>query len=672
MAENDQDRLIPDDPPEAAAARHSAADDWQEQRGMGAEEPGAEGSAGRGQELLMPGAVLVDLDGAPTDRNELGKETLIPVSGMVRLSSRELEVIDHPAFQRLFEIYQLGQVYTVYRGATHMRGEHAIGTLYVAQLMIDATLRNRAREPVEPSEHWQRAPQLSETEIALVRLGALLHDIGHLPAGHTLEDELGLLGRHDGDERINLILDRPSWHGRANQPLRALLDDRYAAEAADAAQRGEDGQVLTPSELLIRLISRDHKDDTPTLGTSFRLGVCRDLIGNTICADLIDYLYRDLLHLGKPREFDPRLLEYLEILTRQREVTAREDRLVINLRGTPRPRPDAVTAIIDLLESRYQLSEVALFHRVKLAAAGMLERLIAEYRDSFDTPELQRSALEDLLPELIECSDAEMLKLFEQKLLERRSEQNAGRIGGAVDLARRLRVRRLHRQLHVLYEDDIGGPEVAAEIATRFSGDPDLEGGARRADVRRAATDRLRTVRALEGDFGLSPGEIVMYCPPLQMNTKIAEVGIFVRGIVDSLARLDERNPRISGGHLRAQQERFRRLWRVAFAIDKDAYGRLEAAGTLESLIWTIDDAVLWIPAGFEDQPVDAVRRIAETMVRLEDSPWFGHEVVEPALNREQPSIEYVGGAPSVSSFMGSKPKATARRSRGTARGSSK
>jgi HD superfamily phosphohydrolase len=615
--------------------------------------------------VVSPGDVLVD---APQPEDEhaktLSKETLLPVSGMVRLSPRELEVIDHPAFQRLFEIYQLGQTNLVYRGATHMRGEHAIGTLHATTLLADATKRNAARGKPEPSEHWQRGEELSEEEVVFVRLGALLHDIGHLPAGHTLEDELGLLVHHDGDERINMVFDRTDWHGRTYKPLRAVVDEKYAAEAQRAAQRDGSGNELTASKLLIPLISSDHKGVETTPGTAFRMGVCRDLIGNTICADLVDYLHRDWLHLGKPRAFDPRLLDYLEILTRDRGPLGREDRLAINLRGAPRPRPDAVTAILDLLESRYQLAEIALFHRVKLAASGMLERAIAEYRDTFPDAE-QVDALALLTPQLLECSDLEMLKLFESKLLERRSTGVPARVDGAVDLIRRLRVRELHRDLHILYEDDAGGPEAAKAITDRFCGDPSLDDEKTLADVRRAANDRLSALRTLEQDFALNSGDIVMYCPPLQMNTKIAEVGIYFNGIVDSLASLDAHNRNISGGHLRAQQERFHRLWRVSFAIDDAAYRRLEDADILDCLRKTIEQAVLWRPT-WEEQPAeDAVRRIAEDMTKLDSSPWRGCPIVEPALNREQSSFQYPGGAPSIRSFIGEKLKVakTSRRS---------
>src|SRR5207244_2669309 len=98
----------------------------------------------------------------------------------------------------------------------------------------------------------------------------------------------------------------------------------------------------------------------------------------------------------KPRYFDRRLLEYLEIRARLRGATP-EHRLVINLKGGIRPRPDAITAVIDLLESRYQLSETALFHRVKVAAAAMLERVFAELLDSYPS----RTAREDALTALL-------------------------------------------------------------------------------------------------------------------------------------------------------------------------------------------------------------------------------------------------------------------------------
>ena len=614
------------------------------------------------QGVLVPPAadsdeqVLVQLaePNPEPDPDDLTEETLLPVSGMVRLSRRELQVIDHPAFQRLFEVYQLGQTNLVYRGATHMRGEHAIGTLHAAMEIVDAIHRTRARQEATAVDRWEAAPGLTKTEIAFIRLGALLHDIGHLPAGHTLEDELGLLAHHDGNERIELVLGIEKWHGLQHRPLRELINELYAADAEAAAQTGEDGTALSASELLVRLISSDRTDVSATEASDFRLRVCRDVIGNTICSDLIDYLHRDWLHIGKPRVFDPRLLDYMQILTRTR-LGRREDRLVIHLGKRRRPRPDAVTAILDLLESRYQLSEIALYHRVKLAAAAMLERAIAEYRDTFD-PEEQRAALEDLIPDLLQCSDLEVLDLLARRLENRKGKGDPKRIASAIDLTRRLRVRRLHRDLHILYADELGGPERAAQLAELYCGKPDESGEEAREAVRLAAENRLMAVRNLEEDFHLPPGSIVMYCPPLQMNTKIAKVGIFSKGRVDSLNKLDA-DGGISGGHLRAQQDRFRRLWRILFAIDPEVYEDLEQGDLLSCLRDAIEKMTLWTASDLEDDPDDGIRPIAETLTRRPASPHYECQIVEPALNREQESLDLPGGAKSIRSFIGKKPK---------------
>lgn len=602
-----------------------------------------------GDELLPPVAEGAD----EPDPSKLSKETLLPVTGMVRLSPRELEVIDHPAFQRLFEIYQLGQTHLVYRGATHMRGEHAIGCVEAATAMIRAIERNSTRVPDAPADYWRQAPPLSAEEEAFARLGALLHDIGHLPAGHTLEDELGLLPKHDGDARIEFLLDRPVWRGEEVDSLRSLIDKRYSEEAATAAQASAGGKQLTASELLVLLVSSDHKKAKSTPETEFRVGVLRDIIGNTICADLIDYLQRDWLHIGKPRDFDPRLLEYMMILSRLKNGEV-ESRLVIDIGSKGRPRPDAVTAIMDLLESRYQLSEIALFHRVKLAATGMLERAIAEYRDTFPARS-QQKAMGDLVPELVECSDTEFIALLEQKLESRRSKGDPERIQGAIDLCRRLRVRRLHSDFYSVYRADLA-PATVTQIGERYSGDPTASEEQAGLAVRTAAKNRLEAVRGLERELKLPPCSIVMYCPPLEMNSKIAGVGIYNRGLVDSLVNLDS-SGEITGGYLAALQARFQRLWRISFAIDPLAGERFEKAALVETCQRLIDRTTLWVREQPEETADGPVRAIAETLVAREGSPWFEHEVVDRALNREQEDFHHPGGAPSARSFITPDPK---------------
>ena len=202
----------------------------------------------------------------------------------------------------------------VFPTATHVRREHALGSLHVAHLILEAIEANRGRASrLGAQREWPIDPEpLTAPEICFTRLAALLHDIGHLPSGHTFEDELGLWDKHDHRPRLALILDRTTWDGVDTLPtLRELIDSEYA----DFAQQS--GLDLTPAEILVHLIGGDeeteHAAQTLDARGGFRVAVCRDVVGNTVCADLLDYLHRDWLHLGKPRHFDKRLLQYMQI-----------------------------------------------------------------------------------------------------------------------------------------------------------------------------------------------------------------------------------------------------------------------------------------------------------------------------------------------------------------------
>lgn len=100
-----------------------------------------------------------------------------PVYGFVRIPSGIiLDLINHPWFQRLRRIRQLGLTHLVYPGAQHSRFHHVIGAM---SLTMEAVLVLRSK-----------GVQISEDEEEAVALAVLLHDIGHGPFSHTLEYEL--------------------------------------------------------------------------------------------------------------------------------------------------------------------------------------------------------------------------------------------------------------------------------------------------------------------------------------------------------------------------------------------------------------------------------------------------------------------------------------------------
>jgi uncharacterized protein len=100
-----------------------------------------------------------------------------------------LQIIDHPYFQRLRRIKQLGLSHLVYPGALHTRFHHAMGCTHLMQQAID-TLRYNGHD-------------ITDDEAKGVLIAILLHDIGHGPFSHALEHSI-VTGVHH--EQISLLL----------------------------------------------------------------------------------------------------------------------------------------------------------------------------------------------------------------------------------------------------------------------------------------------------------------------------------------------------------------------------------------------------------------------------------------------------------------------------------
>lgn len=109
----------------------------------------------------------------------LNKRKIIndPIYGFITIPSDLIyDIIEHPYFQRLRRIKQLGLTDLVYPGANHTRFHHALGAMHLMKITLDG-LRNKGHFIYD-----------SEYEAALIAI--LLHDVGHGPFSHTLESAL--------------------------------------------------------------------------------------------------------------------------------------------------------------------------------------------------------------------------------------------------------------------------------------------------------------------------------------------------------------------------------------------------------------------------------------------------------------------------------------------------
>ncbi len=112
-----------------------------------------------------------------------------PIYGFISIPSAIIfDIIEHPYFQRLRRISQMGLSYFVYPGAHHTRFEHALGAMHLMQRAIQV-LKNKSI-------------QISNDEEEALLIAILLHDIGHGPFSHTLEHSLVANVKH---EEISLL-----------------------------------------------------------------------------------------------------------------------------------------------------------------------------------------------------------------------------------------------------------------------------------------------------------------------------------------------------------------------------------------------------------------------------------------------------------------------------------
>ena len=198
-------------------------------------------------------------------------EIRCPVHGFVTLNAWEKEIISRPAFQRLRRIRQLAWTDQVYPGAMHTRFEHSLGVMHTATLMYNAICA-RSSEVLKNDLDYKAAGL--ERDLQLVRLAALLHDIGHSPFSHASEELFPEQenGRKYEHEHYSAAIVRTELRDVIeNHPLNTT---NFGFSADDIAALLE-GSTSAKQRLF-----------------------WRDLIAGQADADRMDYLLRDSYHSG--------------------------------------------------------------------------------------------------------------------------------------------------------------------------------------------------------------------------------------------------------------------------------------------------------------------------------------------------------------------------------------
>jgi len=252
-----------------------------------------------------------------------------PVHGYVYITEEEKEIIDSFPIQRLRRLRQLAGAEYVYPGANHTRFEHSVGVMYLAGRV---------------AENPNIAQKINEDETEIVRIAALLHDVGHGPFSHIFE---------------------------------YLLDKELSKTHEDMT-----GWIITNSELKERLkrVGYDPKE----IG-KLAIGILHkpkkafldQIISSAVDVDKLDFVVRDTHHTGAEYGYIDifRLIHALDVLG---------ENLAVDL--------GALSALESFIIARIESFKSIYFHRVGRAAQIMLATAMEKANEelgltSFKTPE---------------------------------------------------------------------------------------------------------------------------------------------------------------------------------------------------------------------------------------------------------------------------------------------
>jgi len=272
----------------------------------------------------------------------------IPPELDVPLTDRVRQVIDTPEFRRLARISQLGLVSLVYPAAIHTRFEHSLGVYRLALLLLKRLAHD---------ERFAAAIRPEDAELFIV--AALVHDLGHWPFCHPIEDV-----------RLSQV------------PSHELFANSFLLE-------GEIGDVLRDDwglnpRRVVALLSEKPRDPTSRILAS--------MLSGPIDIDKMDYLFRDSLHAGVPygRQFD-----------QQRLIGS----LCLNAAGDGLAISDKGRCATELMVfARYVMFSEVYWHHGVRSATAMLQRAFYMLYGGLDLDGLFRMTEPEMIDHLKEAA----------------------------------------------------------------------------------------------------------------------------------------------------------------------------------------------------------------------------------------------------------------------------
>lgn len=261
---------------------------------------------------------------------KLNRKLRIPFSGSILLSDEVIKLVDTAEFQRLRGIRQLGPTIFVFPGANHTRYEHSLGVYHLALKYL---------EKLSGWAGFRKICHPLDETIKNILLSALLHDIGHYPYSHCIED---IDSFHDGtklathEKRARRII--------LESEIESIIKSEWNLDPEIVANIIAYEGIKTPGQILIN-----------------------KLINSPLDMDKIDYLIRDSIHCGVDYGKGIDLERFLDSLC----VEPKTNTLCLTDKG--------MSCLLSIIACRNIMYQEIYWHKSVQAADAMFKRFIYEY-----------------------------------------------------------------------------------------------------------------------------------------------------------------------------------------------------------------------------------------------------------------------------------------------------
>lgn len=283
-----------------------------------------------------------------------------PIHGSIHLTDGEVALIESVEFQRLREIKQLGFSEFSFPGATHNRFLHSIGVSYVSGLVFDSVFR---AFPFRKAQNKMRFRQM-------VKLAALLHDMGHGPLSHTTENVMPPL------KELNISVYREQKRDENRKANHEDYTIKFIVDSHIAGLIQKFFSDISPLHVASLIDQELHCDPEVFKDGAINFRpILSQIVSSELDADRMDYLERDSYFCGiNYGKIDKDwLIQNLTLHIKESSAF-----LALNRR--------ALYSFDDFLISRHHMNLMVYFHHKSIIYEEMLSRYLTSPDCQFFLP----------------------------------------------------------------------------------------------------------------------------------------------------------------------------------------------------------------------------------------------------------------------------------------------